>query len=139
MNRAAIVDAGPLYAYIDADDAHHQRCAELLAGYEGTLIVPQLVITEVCYLVQTRLGTRAELLFLGDLASGAFSVESVAAADWFRVIELVDTYRDFPLGTVDASVVVCAERLRIGDVVTLDRCHFRPMRPAHVPHFTLLP
>ncbi|MGH3547360.1 MAG: type II toxin-antitoxin system VapC family toxin [Pseudonocardiaceae bacterium] len=139
MNRAVIVDAGPLYAYIDADDTHHQRCAEFLTGHGGTLIVPQLVITEVCYLVQTRLGTRAELLFLGDLASGAFSVEPVAAADWFRVIELVDTYRDFPLGVVDASVVVCAERLGISDVATLDHRHFHPMRPAHVPHFTLLP
>lgn len=97
MRRAVLVDAGPLYAYIDADDTHHQRCAEFLASHDGTLIIPQLVITEVCYLVQTRLGTQAELLFLGDLASGAFSVEAVAAADWFRVIELVDTYRDFPL------------------------------------------
>jgi hypothetical protein len=39
--------------------------------------------------------TRAGLLFLGGLASGAFSVEPVAVTDWFRVIELVDTYRDF--------------------------------------------
>lgn len=139
MNRAVVVDAGPLYAYIDADDTHHQRCTELLAGYEGTLIVPQLVITEVCYLVQTRLGTRAELLFLGDLASGAFSVEAVATVDWFRVIELVDTYRDFPLGTVDAAVIACAERLGIGDVATLDHRPFRAVRPAHVRNFTLLP
>ncbi|MGH3752493.1 MAG: type II toxin-antitoxin system VapC family toxin [Pseudonocardiaceae bacterium] len=88
MKPAVIVDAGPLYAYIDADDADHHRCAEFLACHNGTLIVPALVITEVCYLVQTRLGTRAELLFLGDLASGAFSVEPVAVTDWFRVIEL---------------------------------------------------
>ncbi len=139
MNHAVVVDAGPLYAYIDADDADHQRCAEFLACHDGTLIIPQLVITEVCYLVQTRLGTRAELLFLGDLASGAFSVEPVAATDWFRVIELVDTYRDFPLGTVDATVVACAERLGISDVATLDHRHFRAVRPGHVKHFTLLP
>lgn len=139
MSRAVVVDAGPLYAYIDADDAHHGSCAEFLTCQEGTLIVPQLVITEVCYLVQTRLGTRAELLFLGDLASGAFSVEPVAITDWFRVIELVDKYRDFPLGTVDATVVACAERLGIGEVATLDHRHFRAVRPSHVQHFTLLP
>lgn len=134
-----VVDAGPLYAYIDADDAHHASCAEFLTCRSGTLIVPQLVITEVCYLVQTRLGTRAELLFLADLASGAFSVEPVAMADWSRVIELVDKYRDFPLGTVDATVIACAERLGIGDVATLDHRHFRAVRPRHVQHFTLLP
>jgi uncharacterized protein len=139
VNRAVIVDAGPLYAYIDVDDEAHQRCAEFLTCHEGTLIVPALVITEVCYLVQTRLGTHAELLFLGDLASGAFSVEPVAVTDWFRVIELVDTYRDFPLGTVDATVVACAERLGISDVATLDHRHFRAVRPGHVKGFTLLP
>ena len=139
MSRAVVVDTGPLYAYIDADDAHHASCAEFLADQDGTLIVPQLVITEVCYLVQTRLGTRAELLFLGDLASGAFSVEPVAVTDWFRVIELVDKYRDFPLGTVDATVVACAERLGIGDVATLDHRHFRAVRPRHVRYFALLP
>ncbi|HKR52054.1 MAG TPA: PIN domain-containing protein [Pseudonocardiaceae bacterium] len=139
MSHAVVVDAGPLYAYIDADDADHQRCVEFLACHDGTLIIPQLVITEVCYLVQTRLGTHAELLFLGDLASGAFSVEPMAATDWFRVIELVDKYRDFPLGTVDATVVVCAERLGISDVATLDHRYFRAIRPGHVKHFTLLP
>jgi predicted nucleic acid-binding protein len=139
VNRAVIVDAGPLYAYIDVDDEAHQRCVEFLACHEGTLIVPALVITEVCYLVQTRLGTRAELLFLGDLASGAFSVEPVAVTDWFRVIQLVDTYRDFPLGTVDATVVACAERLGISEVATLDHRHFRAVRPGHVKGFTLLP
>jgi hypothetical protein len=139
VSRAVVVDAGPLYAYVDADDAHHGACAEFLACRDGTLIVPQLVITEVCYLVQTRLGTRAELLFLGDLASGVFSVEPVAVTDWFRVIELVDKYRDFPLGTVDATVVACAERLGISDVATLDHRHFRAVRPKHVQHFTLLP
>jgi predicted nucleic acid-binding protein len=139
LTGAVIVDAGPLYAYIDADDADHDVCADFLAHYDGTLIVPMLVITEVCYLVQSRLGTRAELLFLGDLAYGAFSVEPMAVTDWFRVIELVDTYRDFPLGTVDASVVACAERLRISDIATLDHRRFRAFRPAHVKHFTLLP
>ena len=139
MTGAVIVDAGPLYAYIDADDADHHVCAGFLAHHDGTLIVPTLVVTEVCYLVQSRLGTRAELLFLGDLASGAFRIEPVAVTDWFRVIELVDTYRDFPLGTVDASVVACAERLRISDIATLDHRHFRTVRPAHVKHFTLLP
>ncbi|MGH3813563.1 MAG: type II toxin-antitoxin system VapC family toxin [Pseudonocardiaceae bacterium] len=139
MSRAVVVDAGPLYAYIDADDADHQRFAEFMACHDGTLIVPQLVITEVCYLVQARLGTRAELLFLEDLASGAFSVEPVAVTDWFRVIELVDTYRDCPLGTVDATVVACAERLAFSEIATLGHRHFRAIRPAHVTNFTLLP
>jgi uncharacterized protein len=113
--------------------------APTLLACHPTLIVPAPVITEVCYLVRIRLGIRAELLFLGDLASGAFSIESVAATDWYRVIELVYPYRNFLLGTVDATVVACAERLGISDIATLDHRHFRAVRPTHVNAFTLLP
>ncbi|WP_295702204.1 PIN domain-containing protein [Lapillicoccus sp.] len=134
-----VVDAGPLYAYVDADDAHHAASLELLETHAGPLIVPTLVITEVVYLLATRLGTGPEIRFLGDLAGGAFTVAPVLAADWLRIAELVARYRDLPLGTVDASVVVTAERMGIVEVATVDRRHFTVVRPAHVGTFTLLP
>ncbi len=134
-----VVDAGPLYAYVDADDAHHQRCVEFLASCDGVLVIPQLVVTEVVYLLASRLSTRAELLFLADLASGAFSTEPVHPGDWLRITELVAQYRDFPLGTVDASVVACAERLGVRRVATLDARHFGTVRPRHSDAFELLP
>ena len=134
-----MVDAGPLYAYVDADDRHHRSSMELLQSHPGPLVVPTLVITEVVYLVATRLGTRAEILFLGDLAAGSFLVEPVAAADWLRIAELVGRYRDLPLGTVDASVVAAAERLGIVEVATVDHRHFGIVRPKHTSSFTLLP
>ncbi len=98
-----------------------------------------LVVTEVAYLLATRLGPDPEVRFLGDLAAGAFSVEPVAAADWLRIAELVACYRDLPLGTVDASVVTTAERLRVDQIATIDRRHFSVVRPNHVAAFTLLP
>jgi uncharacterized protein len=134
-----VVDAGPLYAYVDADDAHHEAALALLEAHPGPLIVPTLVITEVVYLLATRLGPEAEIRFLGDLATGALVVEPVLAQDWLRIAELVGRYRGLPLGTVDASVVTAAERLGITDVATVDRRHFTVVRPAHVTAFTLLP
>ncbi|MGN6090143.1 MAG: type II toxin-antitoxin system VapC family toxin [Actinomycetales bacterium] len=136
---ALAVDAGPLYAYVDADDAHHEASLELLETHPGPLIVPMLVITEVAYLLATRVGPEPEVRFLGDLAAGAFTVEPVAAADWLRIAELVARYRDLPLGTVDASVVAAAERMGITEVATLDHRHFAVVRPAHVDAFRLLP
>lgn len=105
----------------------------------GPLLVPVLVVTEVAYLVATRLGPEAEVRFLGDLASGALTVEPVAAGDWLRTAELVARYRDLPLGTVDASVVALAERIGFEEVATLDRHHFSVVRPGHVDAFTLRP
>lgn len=128
-----------MYAYVDADDDHHDASLELLQTHPGPLIVPTLVVTEVVYLLATRLGTTPEIRFLGDLATGAFTVEPVAAPDWLRIAELVGRYRDLPLGTVDASVIATAERLGIDEVATVDRRHFCVVRPAHVSSFTLLP
>jgi len=103
------------------------------------LIVPVLVVTEVAYLIASRLGVEAEVRFLGDLASGDLLAEHVAADDWLRIAELTARYHDLPLGTVDASVVTAAERLQITEVATLDHRHFQVVRPSHVAAFTLLP
>ncbi|MEX5712093.1 MULTISPECIES: type II toxin-antitoxin system VapC family toxin [unclassified Parafrankia] len=134
---ALVVDAGPLYAYVDADDQHHEACADLLETHPGPLIVPTLVITEVVYLLGTRLGTQAELRFLADLASGAFDVEAVHPTDWLRIADLVNQYRSLPLGTVDASVIACAERLGVDEVATVDRRHFTVVKANRT--LTLLP
>ncbi len=136
---ALIVDAGPLYAYVDADDAHHHASLELLETHPGPLVVPTLVITEVVYLLGSRLGADAEVRFLGDLAAGHFAVEPVAAPDWLRIAELVARYRDLPLGTADASVVAAAERLGAETIATVDRRYFSMVRPRHVGSFALLP
>ncbi|HET6859230.1 MAG TPA: hypothetical protein VFH94_19350 [Streptomyces sp.] len=52
---------------------------------------------------------------------------------------LRDLYADFPLGTVDASVVAVAERLGLQEVATIDRRHFSAVRPKHVRALTLVP
>jgi predicted nucleic acid-binding protein len=134
-----LVDAGPLYAYVDADDDHHAECLDLLESHPGPLLVPELVVTEVVYLLATRLGADAEIRFLGDFAAGNLIAEPVAAEDWLRIAELVGRYRDLPLGSVDASIIAAAERRGERDIATLDRRHFTVVRPAHVPSLRLLP
>jgi predicted nucleic acid-binding protein len=124
---------------VDADDRHHRASLALLASHPGPLVVPTLVVAEAAYLIGTRLGTDAEVRFLGDLAAGAFAVELVGPADWLRIAELTSRYRDLPLGTVDASLVATAERLGITELATVDRRHFAVVRPRHVQAFTLLP
>ncbi len=111
----------------------------MLESHAGPLVVPQLVVTEVVYLLETRLGWTSEVRFLGDLASGNFVTEPVLPQDWIRIAELVARYHDLPLGTVDASVVATAERLGVGVVATLDRRHFTIVRPKHVHAFEILP
>jgi predicted nucleic acid-binding protein len=101
--------------------------------------VPTLVIAEVTYLIGTRLGWRAEIRFLGDVASGNFVPEPLHPADAVRIAELVARYHDLPLGTIDASVIAAAERWSVNDIATTDRRHFGIVRPHHTDAFKLLP
>jgi predicted nucleic acid-binding protein len=137
MTTLAIVDAGPLYAAADADDRDHQACLATLSRADLRLVVAALVIAEATYFVGLRLGSAAERAFLHGLAE--LDIEGPSSEDLTRMAELVEEYRDFPLGGTDASVVALAERLGAPTVVTLDRRHFAAVRPSHRAHFELLP
>jgi len=70
-------------------------------------------MAEVGYLLETKVGTFAEVAFLEAVASGNLEMVSLSADDVARVAELVDRYDDLPLGTTDASVIALAERLGV--------------------------
>lgn len=133
----AIVDTGPLYAVVDADDQDHQTCLETLQMPGLSLFVPAMVVAEATYLVGSRLGPMIEAKFLDGLSD--LDVLAPMAEDWRRISELVLQYRDFPLGGTDASVVALAERLNTDVIITLDRRHFAAVRPRHTPNWHLLP
>ena len=139
VRSALVVDAGPLYAYVDVSDRHHAACRTLLETHSGPLVAPILAVGEAVYLIGRHLGPGAEVRFLADLVEGTFAIESVHGVDWIRMAALVARYRDFPLGTVDASVVAVAERLGVTRIATTDRRHFSAVRPLHVAAFELLP
>jgi predicted nucleic acid-binding protein len=133
----AVVDTGPLYAAADLDDADHDAALEVLSRDDHHLVIPTLVIAEATYFIGSRLGAAAEAQFLAGLAD--LDVEAPVPADWPRIAELVEEYGDVPLGGTDASVIALAERLRTPVVITLDRRHFRAVRPRHCDALTLLP
>jgi uncharacterized protein len=133
-----LLDTGPLVAVALSDDANHRRCTDLLTALHlnaEPMLIPSLVVTEVCYLLEREGGPRVEAGFLRSLADEDFTVVDLESADYRRAEELVLQYADLPLGAVDASVVAVAERLDIVEVATLDRRHFTILRPRHVGAF----
>jgi len=137
-----LVDTGPLVAAALNGDAHHIKCVELFTAAHvnsESLLVPSLVVTEVCYLLERESGPRLEADFLRSVAAGDFQLVEAIPADLNRAADLVITYADFPLGAVDATLIAQAERLAITEIATLDRRHFAAVRPRHVDTFTIRP
>lgn len=137
MTKLAIVDAGPLYAAADADDADHAASIAVLSRSDLRLVIPALVVAEATYFVGRRLGNSAEAAFLRGVAE--LDVEAPNSDDFIRMAELVRDYAELPLGGTDASVVALAERLDAPVVVTLDRRHFGAVRPRHRDVLEILP
>ncbi len=134
-----LVDTGPLVADIDRRDTEHERVRRFLEAVTEPLIVPITVVTEISYMLYSRIGPEVEAGFIAGLARGDIDVEPVGTVDLGRASQLMEQYLDFPLGFVDATVVAVAERLNIAKVLTLDRRHFTAIRPRHVAAFELLP
>lgn len=134
-----VVDTGPLVATFNNKDRAHKICTDLLETTSAQLVVPAPVLTEVCYLIEARNGTRAEAAFLNELAKDTMTLEPTTTSDLARMAELVTQYDDLPLGAVDASVIAIAERLNTADIATLDRRHFFVVRPRHLQAFKLHP
>jgi predicted nucleic acid-binding protein len=103
------------------------------------VLVPVVVLPEIAYLLQRRIGPRAEREFVEAVVSGEFTVEPLDPEDIARAAELMSVYADTPIGLVDASILAAAERLDVATVLTTDRRHFSLMRPRHVAALRLVP
>ena len=137
MRSIAILDTGPLLASLDRSDPNANVSAAVLRRHDLRFVIPTLVITEVVQLVGKRLGASAEAKFLRTL--GHFEIEAPTLDEWLLIAELVERYANFPLGAVDASIVVLADRLESDLIVTLDRRHFGAVQSAKGRRFRLLP
>ncbi len=134
-----VVDSGPLVAIADAGDQDHERCLAAFAELREPLLILSPVLGEVGYMVHRQIGSPGEARFLRSLDDGAFALASLTFTDVHRMAELIETYADLHLGTMDAAVIAVAERLRITTIATLDRRHFTVVRPRHIAAFRLLP
>lgn len=124
---------------MDRSDRDHLTCAKLIETSTEQVLVPAPVVVELDWLASRRLESEAFLSFLLDVEEARVGVVELRVDDYVRIRELLDRYRDLPLGFVDAAVLAVVERLGEPKLVTLDRRHFSVMRSRHVPALRLMP
>ncbi len=134
-----VADTGPLYALVDSDDAWHDRVVDWWRANRQPVVIPVCALSEVCYLLHTRISPEAEAAFVRALADGEFTTEALEPEDVARASVLLEKYADLGLGFVDASVIATAERLDVTEILTTDHRHFAAVRPRHIRSFRLSP
>ena len=136
---ALICDTGDVYAIYDARDSHHAADKAVVETEPGPLFLPVVLLAEIDYLLNTRLGADAALDFLESVEQNAFTLVGFTADDLTRCRALMVQYRDLNLGIADASVVATVDRLGVQRVLTVDERHFRTVKARNFTHLTLLP
>jgi uncharacterized protein len=123
-----IADTGFFYALADRDDAHHARSVAALEKVKEPLITTWPVLTETTHLLSARLSAKVSVRFLEAVASGFSAVHSLEAAELRRVAQLMDKYADLPMDLADASLMLLADHLNDGRILTTDRRDFKTNR-----------
>lgn len=123
-----IVDSGAWLALANPRDRYHQRVRKVLTGVREPLVCTTPVLTEVSHLLLARLGSDALLRFIASWANGAFEVFELSAEHAPRIAALMKKYADLPMDLADASLVVLAETLGHGRILSTDQRDFRSYR-----------
>jgi len=116
----ALVDTGPLVAWLDKGDGDHIRCTAFFADYQGQLITTWPVLTEVCHLLPRHVVAR----FMRWVAAGGVVLRELSPTAADDIAGLIEKYDDLPMDLADASLVWLAAQAGIVEVITLDETNF---------------
>jgi predicted nucleic acid-binding protein len=128
--KLALLDAGPIIGLYNEEDIQHKKCLAFFSAKQPyDYVVTQAVIAEAVYKIQkeqsVKAAVKAVASLLSDVANGPYILHSLDEAAFGRVRELRLKYHDHKkLDFADLSLVVAAENLQIGRVVTVDMNDF---------------
>lgn len=115
---AAIVDTGPLVAFLDKAERHHGWTVEQVRALDAPLLTCEPVLAEAMFLLSD-LPKAQEALF-DLLANGAVRIAFQVGEHVAPLRALHRKYRDRPISLADACVVRMAELFERHRVFTLD-------------------
>lgn len=134
-----IADTGFWVALADKKDRFHFKANELIKHTSERLISPTAVITETSHIILKRKGITTLLQFIAMYQMNAFDIFEIPASDKTRIFELMQQYRDLPMDFADASLVILAEHLGHGRILSTDKRDFHTYRwKNHQPFENLL-
>ncbi len=120
-----LCDTGPLVAFVDADDAHHQLAAQTIAQLAAEqLLTTWPCLTEALYLIGKFVGHAGQDKLLQFVENKIVLTQPIEHELFQRIRTLMSKYHDAPMDFADASLVVAAEATGNKRVFTFDK-HFR--------------
>lgn len=123
-----IADTGFWLALANRRDDLHEGAKAAYAALREPLVTTWPVITETCHLLLVRLGVGAQMKFVSLYVEGAFEVLDLTPDHAARIHDLMKRYANLPMDLADASLVLLAEHLGHGRILSADRRDFAVYR-----------
>jgi uncharacterized protein len=123
-----IADTGFFVALGNQSDRFHAQAIAVLNQFSEPLITTYPVISETCYLLARESGIAVECTFLREIVTGRITIFQLETSHVNRITDLIERYADLPMDLADASLVVLAEQLGHGRILTVDRRDFSVYR-----------
>ena len=134
-----LADSGYWVALSNRRDHHHVRAAACAARYANErLVITWSVLTEAHYLIATRVGSQQAMQFIRNTHAGACDLIDLPHTALLRMHTLMGKYRDLPMDLADASLVVLAEQLGEGRILSTDTRDFGAYRWKNTKPFSNL-
>ncbi len=122
------VDTGFLYALMDKRDAWHTHAVAAVPTVQEGWISTWPVLTEATHLLAWRLGTRFAQALMDEVADGGLVAWDIPHDQVARIPMLMQRYASLPMDLADASLVLLAEHLDHGRILTTDERDFGSYR-----------
>jgi uncharacterized protein len=123
-----IADTGFFVALGNQSDHFHTQAVDILNHFPEPLITTYPVISETCYLLARESGTVVECAFLREVVAERIAIFQLEVSHLDRIVNLIERYADLPMDLADASLVLLAEQLGHGRILTVDRRDFSVYR-----------
>jgi predicted nucleic acid-binding protein len=137
-----IADTGFWVALGNSRDKYHEIATQkfiALSDHGETFVTTWPVMTETCHLLLHRIGHMAQVKFIENYHQGAFEVFQLGFDHAGQIHALMKKYADLPMDLADASLVLLAEHLGHGRILSTDLRDFRTYRwKQHQPFQNLL-
>ena len=134
-----LIDTGYWCALANPKDKFHQRAMCVSKSLTEDPITTWPVITETCHIVQRELGTSAASHFIKMLQDNEIEIFTIETKHLPLIQRLIQKYADLPMDLADASLVILAEELGHGRILSTDQRDFKTYRwKNHKPFQNLL-
>lgn len=128
-NKPLIIDTGYFFALLNKNDQHHKKAKALRSKIENRpWITTWPVLTETCHLLIHRFGSEWASAFIHVCTASNMSLFELNERHLPRIEILLQKYQALPMDLADASLLILAEELGSGDIVSTAKRDFETYR-----------